>query len=682
MAAFIRARAEDMAKGLLDLFLASETAVLVTLAVITGLGSGFSAVIFWRLILFFHNFSFGTLGNLLSFMGRYYVILVPALGGLLVGPMVYRLAQEAKGHGVPEVMEAVALKGGRIRPIVAVVKSIASSISIGTGGSAGREGPIVQISAGLGSTLGQLLKLSDERVKNLVACGSAAGIAATFNAPIAGVLFALEIIMGEFSVRHLSSVVIASVTASVIGRIYLGDHPAFLMPPYSLASHWELFLYALLGLVTALAGLALTKLLYFVEDIFDSWNILNDLKPAIGGLLLGVVGLFFPEIFGTGHDVIEAALHNQLAFKTLVLLGIFKIVAMALTLGSGGSGGVFAPSMFTGAMVGGAFGYLMYYIAPFKVALPGAYAMVGMAAVFSAAARAPLTSIVIVFEMTRDYRIILPLMLATMIATVVAWLIDKESIYTLKLTRRGINIHARKDINLMRAIKVEEAMTPLSRLITVTPDMPLRDLARLFEATHHHGFVVVDSRGELCGVVTLSDLERAVNSGQLDGKVADICTTNVRVVFPDETLEDALRHFGALDVGRIPVVSRSNPKRLVGLLRRSDIIQAYARASLKLQEQRHRMELLRLKEAVGKLMEFEIREGDAAAGKRIRELNLPPDCLVVAIRRGGSLVVPRGNTILMAGDKVEVLADETDEDTLRRIFRFGPSEEKPEEVEY
>ncbi len=652
-------------------FWSSETVVLVTMATLVGLGGGFGAVVFRWLIGTVKDFAFGTLGSWLSFMGPYYVIIVPALGGLLVGPMIYYLAREAKGHGVPEVMEAVALRGGRIRPIVVVVKSLASSICIGTGGSVGREGPIVQIGSALGSTLGQVFKLSDDRVRNLVACGAAAGIAATFNAPIAGVFFALEVILGEFSASYFSSVVIASVMASVIGRIFLGDVPAFLIPPYSLVAPLELLLYLVLGAIAALVGVAFTRILYRFEDIFDAWRFPEYLKPVAGGLLMGLLGLWSPHLFGVGYGAIEEALHNQLMLKSVLLLAGLKIVATSLTIGSGGSGGVFAPSLFIGSMVGAAFGLLVHNWLPALTAAPAAYALVGMAAVFAAAARAPITAILIIFEMTQDYRIILPLMFATVVSTIIASRLDHESIYTLKLKRRGIDVQARRDVDLMRTIRVEEAMTPISRMATVTPDTSLQELARIFQETSHHGLAVIDEEGHLYGVVTLADLERVVDS-RLRGTVRDICTTRVRTAFPDETLRDALRHFGALDVGRIPVVDRADPRRVVGMLRRGDIIRAYSHAALDHQERQQRLERLRLEHALeARTIEVVLNDDHCAVGKTLKELQLPPECVIVSIHRGEHTLIPRGNTQLLAGDRVVALATEKGEMALRQCLTLG-----------
>jgi len=652
-------------------FLASETAVMVTMAALVGMGTGLGTIAFVRLIDLCEELFFAGGISFPGLLGKGLVVLLPALGGLLVGPIVYFIAPEAKGHGVPEVMDAILTQGGRIRPVVVVAKAIGSAITIGSGGSVGREGPIVQIGSALGSTIGQKFHLSERRLVNLIASGAAGGIAATFNAPIAGVMFALEVILGEFTIYTFSTIVVAAVTASVISRTVLGSSPAFIVPAYSLVSPWELVLYLGLGGVAALGAVTFVKALYWLEDRFDEWAFPPYLKPAVGGLGLGILGYFLPQVFGTGFETIENALTNRLGLGLLLVLVLAKILATSLTLGSGASGGVFAPALFIGAVLGGAYGEVVHHLFPQVTAASGAYAMVGMAAVFSGAARAPITSVLILFEMTQDYRIILPLMFATAVSTLVAGYLEPESIYTLKLSRRGLDVRARRDMDLMRTIPVEEAMTPISQMDTVTPDTSLRDLARLFQETSHHGLPVVDKQGELYGVVTLADLEKAMKAGRLTGTVKDICTTRVRTVFPDETLEDALRHFGALDVGRIPVVDRSNPKRLVGMLRRSDIIRAYSHALLDRQEVQHRLERLRLERATGtELVELELDSDAPAVGRKLKDLKLSPDCVIVAILRGGKVVVPRGETQLRAGDRVVALTTGRGEDMLRTCL-FG-----------
>ena len=652
----------------------SGTMALVVLAVIVGVGSGLGTIVFIRMISFFNNLFFGY-GSRLTFLGSAFVIILPVLGGLLVGPLVHFVAPEAKGHGVPEVLTAIHTKGGRIRPIVVLAKALGSAITIGSGGSVGREGPIVQIGSALGSTIGRWARLSETQTVNLVAAGAAAGIAATFNAPIAGVMFALEVILGDFGIGNFSTIVVAAVTASVVSRAVLGDNPAFAVPSYTLRSPAELLLYLGLGVVAAFGALAFVKMLYFLEDVFDDWTFPPYLKPAVGGLGLGVVGFLMPHVFGTGFDTISAALTGKLGLALLLLLVIGKILATTLTLGSGASGGVFAPALFIGAVLGGAYGQVAHLLFPQITAPSGAYAVVGMAAVFAGAARAPITAIVIMFEMTQDYRLILPLMFATVVSTVLAQRFEAESIYTLKLVRRGIDVRAGKDRNLMRTISVEEAMTPATEIGTVSRSTILPELARLFQETGQHGLIVLDERGDLYGIVALADLERALAAGNTQATAGDICTRSVLTVFPDETLDDALRHFGAKDVGRIPVVERANPRHIVGALRRADVVRAYAHLAVSAQERAHHMARLRLEAAAGSdLVELNLSAGDAAVGKQLRDLSLPKECVIVSIRRGQRVVVPRGDTCLLAGDRVFALAGAGCAPGLRQALREGSAD--------
>lgn len=666
-----------------------ETVVLMGTALLVGLGAGLGAVVFRWLINTIHHFSFDGLARLLPFAGEYILILAPALGGLIVGPLIYFFAREAKGHGVPEVMEAVALKGGRIRPIVVVIKSLASSITIGSGGSVGREGPIVQIGSALGSTLGQMLHMSDERIRNLVACGAAGGIAATFNAPIAGVIFALEVILGEFSVRYFSTVVIASVTSSVVGRVAFGNEPAFAISPYSLVSPWELLLYAGMGVLAALVAVAFTRILYLLEDLFDAWKGFPEyLKTPIGGALLGLGGLVFLRantslglgvpgepvaFFGVGYEAMEWSLFGQGTVPLLLLLMGVKILATSLTIGSGGSGGVFAPSLFIGSMFGGAFGRLAHTLFPSVTAAPGAYALVGMAAVFSGAARAPITSILILFEMTDDYRIILPLMLATVVSTVLAEHISRESIYTLKLSRRGIRLERGQDIDVMQGVLVGEAMT--TNVDSVSADMELRDLELAFHETHHHGFPVLDQQGDLVGIVTLQDLARASERGSLAGRtVGDIATRSVLTVFSDDPMWLALKRLGTRDVGRLPVVDRRDPRRLVGMIRRSDIVRAYRVGISRRLDLQERADKLRLGKLTGtEFVELIVKSGSPWVGKRIRDLPLPEACLLTTARRGDKVVLLHGDTTLQVGDHIVALADTSCAAQLQKVFQESNS---------
>jgi len=653
-----RLRSVNRLVRLLDRWQPPETAVLVATAIIVGLGAGFGAVIFRWLIGWFTTLSFVTAQEALSFMGRYYVIIIPAIGGLFVGPMIYFFAREAKGHGVPEVMEAVAMRGGRIRPIVVVIKSLASSICIGSGGSVGREGPIVQIGSALGSSLGQILHMSDDRTRNLVACGAAGGIAATFNAPLAGVFFALEVILGEFSVGYFSTVVISSVTASVIGRIFLGNELAFPVLPYSMVNPLELLLYAILGVASAFVAVAFTHILYKFEDVFDAWRFPEYLKPVVGGLGMGIMGLYFPDLFGVGYEAIERALLGEIVAGTVLLLLVLKVVATSLTIGSGGSGGVFAPSLFIGSMLGAAYGIAVHRWLPTLTAAPGAYALVGMAAVFAGAARAPITSILILFEMTDDYRIILPLMFATVISTLLSEHLSGESIYTLKLARRGIRLERGHDIDVMQGITVGEAMT--SNPETVSVNTTLRELSDRFATSHYHGYPVLDEEGRLCGVVTLQDLEYVTRHGERPPRalVGQICTRDPLVAYPDEPLWAALKRIGTRDIGRLPVVSREDPTRLVGLIRGNDIIRAYNKAIARRVELQHRAERLRLGKVTGtEFVEADVHPASPLAGQQVKELDLPSGCVLISIQRGRRLVIPHGDTVLQPRDQVTALVD-------------------------
>ncbi len=639
----------------------SESGTILFTALIVGIGAGLGAVIFRRLIEGVSTLAYGKLGGILEPIHPFHLLIIPALGGAIVGPLVYRFAREARGHGVPEVMEAVALRGGRIRPRVAVVKALASAICIGTGGSVGREGPIAQIGSALGSTVGQVFRLSDDRVRNLVACGAAGGIAATFNAPIAGSVFALEVILGQLHATYFGAVVISAVVADVVAHIFEGDMRAFSIPEYILVSPWELLFYALLGILAALIAVGFTRLLYLSEDLWDKLRFPEYFKPVLGGILLGAVGLLSPKIdglprvFGVGYDTITEALFGQLALQMAAVLLIAKILATIITLGSGGSGGIFAPSLFMGAMLGEAFGQVTHALFPTVTAPSGAYALVGMAAFFSGAAHTPVTSILILFEMTGDYRIILPLMLATVVSTLVSRLISRESIYTLKLTRRGVHLRQGQDIDVMQGITVREAMTTDVDIVPL--NMSLDELAGEFARSHHHGFLVVDDEGELAGVVSIQDLERAQAEGPIASRtVAEIATKEgILVAYPYEPMWKALRQLGRRDVGRLPVVEQEGSRRIVGSVRRSDIIRAYDRAIAARAHHQHQVEMLRLGQIDGtSILHFQISPQARAVGHRISDLDLPEECLILSVRRGRKLHMAHGTTVLHGGDRVTV----------------------------
>jgi len=678
---------------LLDRFQPSETTVLIGTAVVVGAGTGLGAVGFIKLIGLIQHLFFIQGEKYLPFLGTTLIIIIPMIGGLLAGPIISFFASEAKGHGVPEVMQAIALRGGRSRPRVVVAKILASSLCIGSGGSAGREGPIVQVGAALGSSIGQWLRLSDNRIRNLVACGAAAGIAATFNAPIAGVIFAMEIILGELHLGDLGNVVISAVTASTIARIFLGEQPAFTIPKYGIQTPWEILLFVLLGVLAAIASTGFTRMLYWFEDRFDQWKFPDALKPGVGGLLLGLLAFFYPlvlglgfipstekylglplsqnmpQVFGSGFPVIENALLGNLPFWLLVVLIFLKPLATSLTLGSGNSGGVFAPGLFTGAVLGGAFGLLLDTVFPGVFANSGAYAIVGMAAVFAGAARAPFTAILIVFEMTDDYSLIVPLMTAVVTSLVMAEYLMKDSIYTLKLTRRGIRIQRGRDVDVMESVHVNEVM--VKEPVTVTIDMPISILAEKFIETGRHGFPVLDNHNQLFGVVSLEDYRRAVSEGhEKDGdlKVGEITTRDIITVYPDETVGSALRRMAPRDISRLPVVSRENPQQLMGMVRRNDIVRAYEVGVTRHEEGRLTRSKFRIQEASGfENIEVRIEHGSLSDGKKLGEIPWPREAVVVSIKRGRRSIIPRGSLMLEAGDEIALLSERNVRDEVRKL---------------
>jgi CIC family chloride channel protein len=506
----------------------------------------------------------------------YWRLLLPAAGGLLVGPLVWRFAREARGHGVPEVMAAVALRGGVIRPRVVAVKALASALSIGSGGSVGREGPIVHIGSALGSTLGQLLRVPASQLRVIVGCGAAAGISATFNAPIAGALFAAEIVVGNFAVAQLSPIVISSVVAAVVSRMILGDHPAFPVPPYGLVSPFELVPYMVVGLFAGLVALAFTFSLYRTEDLFAKVPMPEWLKPCLGGLMVGAIGIWLPNVFGVGYATIEMALASSLPAALLGALLVAKIAATSITIGSGGSGGVFAPSLFLGAMAGGFFGSFVHQWFPDATATSGAYALVTMGAVVAAATHAPLSSIMIIFELTQTLSIIPPLMAACVVSTLVATFLSRESIYTEKLRRRGIDLYQEHSHNLLKLLHVHDIIDRRPETLPASANLAAV-LQRVLDSERTE-FFVIDESGHLLGTIHLRELTRTIAERDLLKHVvvaSDLMEPQAGGLTEDDDLDVALQMFGRGVAEALPVVAADDPKRLVGSVHKRDLIQAY-----------------------------------------------------------------------------------------------------------
>ncbi len=680
--------------------------LLLILSVAIGATTGLAAVFFIKLIGAIQYFCYATLPTLLPFLGKWCYIILPVIGGLLVGPLIL-LAHEAKGHGVPEVMQALILHGGRIRARVAGAKILASAICIGTGGSAGREGPIVQVGSALGSSMGQILRLSDERIRNLVACGAAAGIAATFNAPIAGVIFAIEVLMSGLQVRAFGNVVVAAVSSSIVSRIFLGTRPAFEVPGYTMVSPLAILLYLALGLLAALVGIMFIRMLDYSERVFDNWDFPQLLKPAVGALGLGIIGFTYmhipgitaftssqahhgaellyplPHMFSSGFDFIEMALQGNVTLWILVLLVILKPLATSFTLGSGNSGGVFAPSLFIGAMFGGAMGHLFEAWFPSISGGAGAFALVGMAAVFSATARAPLTAMLIVFEMSSDYYIILPLMVAGVTACYFAQWLHPESIYTLKLSKRGIRFSEGRDMDIMQGVSVSEVMkvTP----ITVHKDKSISELMVLFQESNYLGFPVMKDFFKLHGIVTLQDLHRAQSREDFSAQnmtVGDVAIENPITVFPDEPIWAAIQKMAPRDLARLPVVDRDGSGVLLGVISRSDILRAYDVGIVKKQRGQIVEDQLTLRSTTSTengFIEFVLKDEDRCNRAKVMDLPLPDTVNLVSIKRGDDIIIPRGHTHLKSGDVITVFGRLKELDGLKGLLNSCELPPPPEQ---
>ncbi len=491
----------------------SEDYLLLVLSILVGAGTGLGAHLFYKLLELGYEHSFGANGLLSA--GWYMLFLLPMIGALAVGFITKHFASEAKGHGVPEVMDAIYRKGAVIRSRVSVAKAVASAFTIGSGGSAGTEGPIVQIGAAIGSSVGQFLGIKKHQMNTLVACGVAGGIAAIFDAPIAGVLFALEIFLRDFSFKTFSPIVFASViSASLTHALRPGEGGIFesVRDAGYIFNGAELPYFLALGLLCAVTAVAFIRLLYAMEDVCDALKISDTLKPVIGAAFLGIIGTTYflwlnpdsgvPGFYGNGYPVIRQAIGRELltlSVWSLLGLAVLKLLATCFTLGSGGSGGIFAPSLFMGACVGGAFGLLLYQAGFIDQNSVSAYAIVGMAAVVAGTTHAPLTSIVILYELTRDPRVILPIMFAAIVATGVARHVFRESVYTLKLTRRGVRVGRLADMTILRRIQADQVRYVPAPI--VHPEDPLQKLLEMAEEFEASDFVVIDDHEQYVGMV-------------------------------------------------------------------------------------------------------------------------------------------------------------------------------------
>ncbi len=578
----MRACVERLTKKVYLFKLGPHTSLII-MAFLIGLLSGGANMLFRGCLELSRAFIFEGMGNLFGVhkggIHRILTPLLPVTGALLLIPLAYRFPGEVYGYGFPDFLEKVNLKDGIIRLKSIIVKLVAPSLTIGSGGSAGVEGPIAQIGGGIGSLVGQAFRVSGNRMKLLIAAGAAGGIAATFNAPITGVMFATEIVLlGNFELTSFGAIVVSAGMATAISRVYYGASPVFAVPEYALRGLWETPFYLLLGLVVGPLAVVYIKVFYLVKEFFERKNLSVYVKPVVGAFLVGVIGVFFPQILGDGYEYIEKAFRGEMVFKMMVVLVFLKILATSLTIGSGGAGGVFAPSLFIGAMLGGAFGALVHRLFPEYTSSAGAYSMVGVGAFLSAVTHAPLTGMFLLLEMTGNYKIIIPIMFATTIGTFVAHRLLRESIDTYELARKGVNIHSGREVSILSSIKVKDVMR--RDFITVRDRVNLREfIDMVISSGGGFYYPVVNSKGEMVGIISLQDVRKVLFEDYIKEivTVGELATEDVLVLRPDDDLLTALHHFAEMDIDEIPVVAPDNPKKVVGMLRRGDVLSVYNR---------------------------------------------------------------------------------------------------------
>lgn len=595
----------------------------------------------------------GSLTEVVGEHGLWLIPLVTTLGGLITGVLVYSFAPEAEGHGTDAAVRALHRTGGFIRGRVPPLKMITSAITIGSGGAAGREGPTALIAAGIGSVYGTLRRRSEDERRLLVMMGMAAGISAIFRTPIGAAIFAIEVLYSEmeFEPGALLYTILASVVAYSVNGISAGWEPLFDIPPnLAVTGASEYLEYALLGIAGGLVAALLPTIFYRTRDLFARVPTPPHIKPAIGGLAVGLIALQWPQILGGGYGWIQQAMNGQLGPQLLLTLLVMKTVAFSLTIGSGGSGGVFAPSLFVGGMLGGVLAHA------FDQSFP-AFVLVGMAAVFSGAGRVPIATMFMVAEMTGGYRLLPAAALVVTLSYLVQITASGPARYR-SLYEAQIPVRPGRDVDLMEGIRVQDVLS--QQFDTVPGDMPVETLLDEFGHMHHHGFTVVDGAQNLIGIVTLGDLERAMMSGEaLEGKqVQDIATRDgLAVGYPDEMMSEALWRMAVRGIGHLPIVERGG-RRLLGVIRREDVFHAYEQAVAQRTHISYRLKELReAHEGNVHVIEADIHAAHPFAGKSVRAIagELPDDCILVSIRRGKRLLIPHGSTVIQPGDHLVAL---------------------------
>ncbi len=627
----------------------SEGTWVLILAPLIGLGAGVGVFLFRRAV-------DGVQDMLRSLTpGGWIRILAPVLGGLLIAGMTRFFLEREEMPGVSGLILAMVTAGGRLPYWRMPAKAVAAILSLGVGASVGPEDPSVQIGAHLGSGLAQRVRLSEESIRLLTAAGAAGGIAAAFNAPIAGVLFAAEILLGEFATAPITAMVLATVSATLATQVLLGPYPAFLVPAYSFRHPLELPFYLLLGVLAAGVAILYIRLLYGMRLAVERLPLPPWLRTPAGGLVLGLLGLLAPQVLGVGYDSIQTILQGQPHNPILVLEWMFlKLVLTPLSLAVGFVGGVFAPALFLGAMLGYAYGATLGSLFPAWVADPSAYAMVAMVALLAGAIHAPFTATLLLFEMTRDYRIILPLMAAVSLSALISERLQPGSLYTEALRQRGLRLARGRDVDVLESLRVEEAMNP--DVVRATQTLPAQAALEILLQRRRRTLIVETPEGTLWGITTLRDLEMALTAGRGGEPVGQICQRPVITIFPDEPVSEAVRRMSEWNIGQVPVVSREDPQRVIGIVRREEVVRAYDLALTRKRLLQYQLEQIRLRTLSGmKTVELPVEADAPAVGRPLSELPWPPECRIAVVRRGAGTLIPNGELTLQAGDRVVLL---------------------------
>lgn len=572
----------------LKLFLPGENTIMLVTAALIGLLAGVAIIVFREAVELVHEFVFVQGYELLRIgeggWRRFLLPLIPMFGMVLLIPLSLLFPGKVNGYGFTRFLRRVNLENGVINAKNIFIKIAATAITIGSGNSAGVEGPIAQIGGALGSQVGQKFRVSGVRIKVYIAAGSAGAIAGIFNAPIAGIFFAAEIVLlGTYEISSFAALVIASAMATVVSRAYYGEIPAFPIPDYHMVNPFvEMPLYAVMALILGLLAVVHIRFFYFVRDKFQALPIHAQIKPIIGAFMVGSIGIVFPQVMGDGYEFIELALAGHGIIWIMLALIAMKSIATAITLGSGGAGGVFAPALFIGAVAGGAFGAVAHYLLPEYTASSGAYATIGIGAFLAASTHAPMTAMFLLFEMTGNYLIIVPIMLTSIMATVTATKFYHDSIDTVDFTREGIDIHEGREVAILKSIRVGKALTEEIDFISETAN--INQLLELFAmAKDSFYFPVINHTGMMVGVVSMQDVKTILHDEEqrVCFLVGAICSHDVISMTPDDNLYEAMHLFDVKGLDEIPVVESKEDPWVLGMIKRKDVITAYNREILR-----------------------------------------------------------------------------------------------------